>query len=232
MHESTTSEKAPPFMTQQVHLRFQRDEIDYQMLLDLFKDYVRPRDKISDLVRKGILIRVKKGLYLLGDDYRRHPYSKELLANLMYGPSYVSLQYALHYYGIIPERVETVTSVTIGRSKRYTTPLGLFTYRQIPIAAFSRGMTRKTLEGDRAFLLATPEKALCDTIIDDQGVSLRSFKSLRRYLFEDLRLEPEVLTGLQAEQIGEIARHYGSAKLRLLHRFLSTAPLTLEKNNE
>lgn len=219
-------------MTQQAHLRFQRDEIDYQMLLDLFKDYARPRDKISDLVRKGILIRVKKGLYLLGDDYRRHPYSKELLANLIYGPSYVSLQYALHYYGMIPERVETVTSVTIGRSKRFTTPLGLFTYRQIPIAAFSPGMTRKALDGDRAFLLATPEKAVCDMIVVDQGVSLRSFKSLRRYLFEDLRLEPEALTNLQAEQIGEIARHYCSAKLSVLHRFLLTTPLNPETNNE
>lgn len=133
---------------------------------------------------------------------------------------------------MIPERVETVTSVTIGRSKRFTTPLGLFTYRQIPIAAFSRGMTRKALDGDRALILATPEKALCDMIIADQGFSLRSFKSLRRYLFEDLRLEPEVLTGLQAEQIGEIARNYGSAKLRLLHRFFLTTPLTPEKNNE
>lgn len=219
-------------MAQQVHLRFHRDEIDFQTLLDLFKDYARPRDKISDLVHKGILIRVKKGLYLLGDDYRKHPYSKELLANLIYGPSYVSLQYALHYYGMTPERVETVTSVTTGRSKRFATPLGLFTYRQIPIAAFSRGMTRKELDGDRAFLLATPEKALCDMIIADQGISLRSFKSLRRYLFDDLRLAPEVLTDLAAEQIGEIALHYGSAKLKLLHRLLSTTPLTPEKTNE
>jgi len=72
----------------------------------------RPRDKISDLLKKGTIIRVKKGLYVFGEDNRKKPYSKEILANLIYGPSYISLDYALQYHGLIPERVEAVTSVT------------------------------------------------------------------------------------------------------------------------
>jgi len=62
-----------------------REEFDYQTLLDVLKDYARPRDKISDLMRKGVIIRIKKGLYVLGEDYSRRPYSQELLANLIYG---------------------------------------------------------------------------------------------------------------------------------------------------
>ena len=112
------------------------EEFDYQTLLHGLGQYSRPRDKISDLLRKGVIIRVKKGIYIFGEDYRRRPYSREILANLIYGPSYISLEYALHYFGLIPERVEAVTSVTTGRSRRYATPIGLFRYRMIPLPAF------------------------------------------------------------------------------------------------
>ncbi|MBW1855256.1 MAG: hypothetical protein JRJ00_11360 [Deltaproteobacteria bacterium] len=89
-----------------------QEEFDYQTLLDCLEVYARPRDKISDLLKKGIIIRVKKGLYIFGEEYRKIPYSMEILANLIYGPSYISLDYALQYYGLIPERIEAVTSVT------------------------------------------------------------------------------------------------------------------------
>jgi hypothetical protein len=59
------------------------EEFDYQTLMDGLKGYARPRDKISDPLQKGIIIRVKKGLYIFGDEYRRRPYSREILANLM-----------------------------------------------------------------------------------------------------------------------------------------------------
>jgi predicted transcriptional regulator of viral defense system len=113
--------------------QIQREEFDHQILTDALRSYARPRDKISDLLRKGIIVRVKKGLYIFGKDYRRQYASRELLANLIYGPSYVSLDFALQHYGMIPERVEAVTSVTTGRSRRFSTPIGLFTYRQIPV---------------------------------------------------------------------------------------------------
>jgi predicted transcriptional regulator of viral defense system len=85
------------------------EEFDYQTLLHGLGQYSRPRDKISDLLRKGVIIRVKKGIYIFGEDYRRRPFSREILANLIYGPSYISLEYALHYFGLIPERVEAVS---------------------------------------------------------------------------------------------------------------------------
>lgn len=203
-------------MIEPVLSRITREEFDYQSLLDVLRDYARPRDKVSDLIRKGVIVRVKKGLYVLGEGYRRRPYSRELLANLIYGPSYISLEWALQYHGMIPERVEAVTSVTTGRSKRFQTPAGLFIYRQIPLQAFRFGMTRVETEGQGAFLVATAEKALCDKIREDRGTALRSLKEMQRYLIDDLRIDASVLVNMNANHIAEIAERYRSIKIRLL----------------
>jgi hypothetical protein len=82
------------------------DVLDYQQLMDYLKGYAKPRDKIRAMLKAGEIVRVKKGIiYVFGEDYRRGPWSREILANLIYGPSYISLDYALSYYGFIPERV-------------------------------------------------------------------------------------------------------------------------------
>jgi predicted transcriptional regulator of viral defense system len=196
------------------------EEFDYQTLLHGLRQYSRPRDKISDLLRKGVIIRIKKGIYIFGEDYRRRPFSREILANLIYGPSYISLDYALHYFGLIPERVEAVTSVTTGRSRRYATPVGLFRYRMIPLAAFRIGMDRVELDDGRSFLIATPEKALADKIRDDRGNGLQTQGRLMDYLENDLRIDPEALAKLDRAQLGAIARRYRSRKLQLLSDLL------------
>lgn len=76
------------------------EEFDYQTLLDSLYGYAQSRMKISAMLAKGDIIRVKKGLYILGESLRRRPFCLELLANLIYGPSHVSLEYALHYHGL------------------------------------------------------------------------------------------------------------------------------------
>ena len=88
-----------------IRKRITREIFDYQTLMHALEGYAHPRDKITDLIRKKVIIRIKKGLYIFGDDYRQHLYSRELLANLIYGPSYISMEYALHYHGLTPERV-------------------------------------------------------------------------------------------------------------------------------
>ncbi len=196
------------------------EEFDYQTLLHGLGQYSRPRDKISDLLRKGAIIRVKKGIYIFGEDYRRRPFSREILANLIYGPSYISLEYALHYFGLIPERVEAVTSVTTGRSRKYATPVGLFSYRMIPLAAFRIGMDRVELDDGRSFLIATPEKALADKIRDDRGNGLQTQGQLMDYLENNLRVDLTALTNLNTEHLDAIARRYGSRKLQLLSSLL------------
>ena len=108
------------------------EEFDYQALMGALADYARPRDKVTDLLAKGIIVRVKKGLYIFGEKWRRKPFSREILANLLYGPSCVSLDYALHYHGLIPERVEAVTSVTTKRGARFNTPRRALPLQQCP----------------------------------------------------------------------------------------------------
>lgn len=196
------------------------EEFDYQTLIDCLKGYSNPRAKITQLLRKGTIIRIKKGLYIFGDSFRRRNYSKELLANLIYGPSYISLEYALQYYGLIPERVEAVTSVTSGRSRKFSTPAGLFTYRQIRVCALITGMDRVELKGDIAFLIATPEKALADKILSDRGVSVNTQKKLMDYLENDLRVDMDHLLSMNPDVLDDIAERYSSGKLKKLISFI------------
>ena len=134
----------------------------------------------------------------------------------MYGPSYISLDYALQHYGLIPERVEAVTSVTTGRSRRFSTPVGLFTYRMIPLEAFRIGMDRIEIGDGRAFLMATPAKALADKLHDARGTGIQSQKELNDYLENNLRVDAAVLRELKPAELDTIALGYQSRKIRLL----------------
>ena len=204
-----------------VRRQIQAEEFDFQSLLDRLQGYARPRDKITGLLRRGDIIRVKKGLYVFGEKYRQRPYSRELLANLIYGPSYISLEYALHYHGLIPERVCAVTSVTSGRSRRFLTPVGLFSYWRIPVNAFSAGMDQFDLGDGRYFLMAGPEKALCDKIQQDRGATGAAQEELREYLVGQLRVEEEGLALLDPRRIEEFGAGYRSRKLLALALWVS-----------
>ncbi len=196
------------------------EEFDYQALIDGLREYDRPRDKITDLLRQGAIVRIKKGIYIFGERYRRVPFSREVLANMIHGPSYISLDYALHYYGMIPERVEAVTSVTCNRGRRFSTPVGLFIYRGIPMNAYQTGIDQVVLDGGRTFLIAVPEKALSDKIHDDRGTSIRTHTEMRTYLLDNLRIDPERLEKLDAGIISLIAECYRSRKIRLVSDLL------------
>lgn len=198
-----------------LRIRIGRDEFDYQALGIALGEYANRRNKVSRLLRGNVITRVKKGLYAFSDPYRRSPLCRELFANLIYGPSYVSLEYALQFHGLIPEGVLTVTSVTTGRPRSFSTPIGVFSYRQIPAAAFSPGMDRMELEDGRAFLIATPEKALADKVALDRS-SVRSMVAMRRYLLEDLRLDEAAMRELEPGRLKSITEAWPSERLRLL----------------
>jgi hypothetical protein len=208
-------------MIDDLRRRIEGEEFDYQTLLDNLKQYERPRDKITSLLKKGSIIRVKKGIYIFGTKYARRPFSREILANMIYGPSCISLDFALRYHGLIPERVEAVTSVTTGRGRRFITPVGLFIYRQIPADAFPIGIDQVQLEGGRVFLMAVPEKALADKIQDDRGTGIRSQADMRGYLMENLRIDAESLEKLHSETLSNLAARYGSRKLALLSKVIT-----------
>jgi predicted transcriptional regulator of viral defense system len=216
-------------MIETIRKEIPQEEFDYQTLLNCLKDYARPRDKISDLLHKGVIIRVKKGLYVFGEGYRSKPYSREILANLIYGPSYISLDYALQHHALIPERVEAVTSVSTGRSRRFSTPVGVFTYRMIPLQAYRIGMDRVEIGDGRAFLMATPEKALADKLYDGRGTGIKTQKELTKYLEESLRIDPAALRDLRPTDLHAIAQGYRSQKIRLLRNLVSRIHRKTEK---
>lgn len=134
----------------------------------------------------------------------------------MYGPSYISLEYGLQLHGLIPEQVRTITSVTTGRSRQFSTPVGDFSFRQISLASFASGMDIMQIESGSAFLVAVPEKALSDKTQSDRGSVVRSLNDAERYLVENLRIDREGLLSLHPERIEEYAILYRSKKLRLL----------------
>jgi hypothetical protein len=158
-------------------------------LKSILSKYKNPNDKIQQMVRAGEIIRIKRSLYVLGEIYNQVSVSKELLANLIYGPSYVSLDYALSYYNLIPERVFEITSVTTKIAKNYHTPLGRFSYIKSPNCIYAKAIKIKTNSDGVSYMLASPEKALCDKILLTQNLKITSIKAMIEYLEYDLRID-------------------------------------------
>lgn len=123
--------------------------------------------QLSRWVRDGRLIRLRRGAYALPAPWRRSCAPAEHVANLLHSPSYVSLERALSIYGLIPEGVPVVTSVTTGRPITLTTGLGAFVYRHVKVGWFF-GYCEMAFGGGSA-LVATPEKALLDLIYLGSG---------------------------------------------------------------
>ena len=162
--------------------------ITANILNNLLSDYKAPKMKIQGMVRNGSIIRIKKDLYVVSPEISGKPLSPELIANHLYGPSYVSLHYALHYYGLIPERVVTITSATTMHTQTFQTPIGRFTFRSFADDYFPIGITTAT-EGDISFMIASPEKALCDMLMVEHHIPSQSLSALEVFFEEDMRIE-------------------------------------------
>lgn len=175
--------------------------ISRHLVMDILSEYKRPNDKISELVKNGELIAVRRGLYLPGPATDLPSSEPFLVANHLRGPSYVSMESALAYWGFIPERVYEISSVTMKTSKKYTTPVGRFSYYYMPTPYYSFGVKRVELVPNQVALVATPEKALCDKILNTSGVMLRSVIQTRDFLIDDLRIDVELVRTLDATLI-------------------------------
>lgn len=172
-----------------------------QVMLDMLKDYKRPNDKISELIKSGDLILLKRGLYIPGGNTDLTAPEPFLIANYLWGPSYISLETALSYWGLIPERVYEICSVTMKLSKKIKTPAGRFTYRFMPSPYYSFGIRSVELVSGQVALVATPEKALCDKIISTAGLTLRSITQTSNFLMDDLRIDRQGLQKLNVKEL-------------------------------
>ena len=156
-------------------------------------DYLlSPSEKIRALEKDGQLIRLKRGLYVVSSEVSGKPVNACLCANHIYGPSYVSQQWALRWYGLIPERVYTMTSVTTKRTRVFENALGRFTYEQVKPEYFAIGVNGVEEDGI-TFMMASREKALCDLILHDTYLPQQSVKRLWQYLEEDIRFDVDEL---------------------------------------
>jgi hypothetical protein len=180
---------------------YSEEPLNRQIMLDLLRDYKRPNDKINELVKKGELTSIKNGLYIPGPKTRILKPAPLLVANHLWGPSYTSLETALSYWGMIPERVFEISSITIKATKTYKTALGRFSYFHASMPYYSFGIQSISLTPRQVVLIASPEKALCDKIVMTSGIFLRSSRQVREFLFDDLRIEEEMLRKLDLKMI-------------------------------
>jgi hypothetical protein len=203
----------------QLRNKSQGEEIDYTFVMDCLKDYKSPRSKLTTLLQKGELIRVKKGLYLFGSDYRKGPYSPEIMANKIYGPSYISREYALAYYGLIPEHVVEVTSVSTKRARNFDTPIGRFSYARLPPKLYQVNFNLVSIRNNETALLATAEKALADLLYfrNDHPETLNELVDL---LFDDLRLDDALVSRMRIGMFTEILKAGGAPTLKLIIEWL------------
>lgn len=158
------------------------------VIASLFPELRSPEKKVVWFEKQGYIIRLKRGLYVLNPELSGKMLSTELIANHLYAPSYISMSSALRYYGLIPESVYTHQSMTIKHSRHFDTPVGIFEYDYISRTAFAVGV-RSIHKGDYAFLMASPEKALCDLIANSSKVNLRYMKDVEIYLEQDIRMD-------------------------------------------
>jgi hypothetical protein len=184
-------------------LAYTEQPLTKQILLDVLKDYSRPFDKIHELTRQEFLIPLKRGIFLPGPRLKMPMPESFLISNHLWGPSYVSLESAMSYWGLIPERVYETTAVTTKLVKKYSTSIGRFSYTKLPLPYYAMGIKQVALTPRQHILIASPEKAICDKIITTSGILLRSKKQTLEFLIEDLRIDETDLKKLDTQDIAE-----------------------------
>ena len=173
---------------------------DIGVLASVFPDNKHITEKARALEKTGVIVRLKKGLYVASPAETGKPLCRELIANHLYGPSYVGKEYALRYWGLIPERVNMITSVTIKHNRNFDNATGCYSYQNCNSDYFPIGV--KMCAGDGVnFLMASPEKALCDVINFSNNLNLRYLKDVESYLERDIRFDMDVVPNLDVKII-------------------------------
>lgn len=188
--------------------------ISSEQLLYENRTYAVPQARIQNMVKKGDLIPLKRGLFETDSNAPGF-----LMANAILGPSYLSFEYALSYHNMIPERVVTYTSATFGQNKKkeYSNYFGTFTYRDIPQRVYPYYYTGE-LSGNRPYLIATREKALCDQLYITEPI--RGIHDFTDFLFYGMRLDEEIFEELDFKKIKRIAPLYHKTNLDQLVKLL------------
>lgn len=185
---------------------FQDIPVPHHTVASLLRDYKRPNDKISELIAEQKLVPIKRGLYVVSPALTGGLISLPLVANAIYGPSYVSLEFALSHYGLIPEAVHQITSVTTRRAKAYDTVLGRFSYQTLPKKAYPIGVQSVKNDMGHFYLMASPEKALCDMLMLTPNLNVHGVGALVALLELDWRIDVDEVKQLDRALVRNIAQ--------------------------
>lgn len=180
---------------------------------DLIK-YSNKNNKINRDIKSGKLFKIIRGLYETNPNTPAY-----LLSGSIYGPSYISFEYALSFYGIIPEKVNVITCATFNKKKKkiFNNSFGTFSYRDVPPLAYPEGILLKE-ENNYSYQLAEPEKALCDKIYTLKPI--RNYFNLENMLFNDLRIDEEEFSKLNIEKMEKLSNLYQSRNIKLLVKYM------------
>lgn len=189
--------------------------ITFDDLAIKYKDYTDIKGRIRRDIQAGILTQVARGLYESNANT-----DGKYLAGIIYGPSYLSFDYALSHYSLIPESIyNTYTSATFnkGKTKSHENSFGLYTYRDIPNAVYNLGVNIVE-ENGYSYQIASAEKALCDKLYTLQPV--KNKRELNMLLFSDLRIDKDLFDKLNKDDIMQSAPLYKSTNLKLLMKII------------
>ena len=185
------------------------------MLKNELAEYVNPDSKIGRLVDDGKLFVVTRGIYETDRNVSGH-----CLAGVIYGPSYLSFEFAMSFYGLIPEAVYTFTNATFGKKKKkqFDNVFGVYTFRDVPDEVYPYGVELKEEKG-YSYWIASPEKAVCDMLY--KASPMNNLKELKELLFNDLRIDENVFKSLDYDKMIDLSKLYKKKNHKLLISFLN-----------
>lgn len=162
-------------------------------------------EELERLIRNNELIKLKKGYYVFCERYRKNPLDTLHLSNFLEGPSYVSFDSALLYYKAISRKNDNITATSMRRIFSQYTPVGNFTYKQVPPVLYTFGIVSAINVTN--FLIASPEKALLDKLFFDHLGS-----DIWDFLANGINIDREFLKTLDLESLRNYSRLYGRKK--------------------
>ncbi len=179
-----------------------------------FADYINPLDKIKRDVDKGILFRLTRGVY--ETDSKVDPC---LLASSILSPSYLSFEWALSFYGLIPEKVFSITSATLNKKKTkvFVNIFARYEYKDVSKDVFSEGLTYLE-SGEYSVKIATKEKAICDSLSKWRVV--KNINDLKELLFVDKRIDENEFASCDFKLMSRLARLYKKTNLDMLIKLI------------
>ncbi|MFH1824631.1 MAG: hypothetical protein ABH873_05330 [Candidatus Firestonebacteria bacterium] len=182
--------------------------INIELLKLLFAYSQQFKNQMSRWQKNGKILKLRKNLYILSNEDRRINPSRLFISHEIYNPSYVSMEYALSFYDLIPEKVTDITCITTKKTTTFENILGKFIYQHIKIDCFAGFLEFKDEVG-LTYYMATPEKAVVDFLYFNQ---YRFNIDYKKTLHESFRFQNTKI--LDTKRLQEYVKIFKDKKLK------------------